>query len=70
MLEDINSGKIPFNEAARQYSIDKAGRSGLLGWKKKTELDPDFWAAALTVPEGDYTREPVKTQASVLAAFQ
>jgi hypothetical protein len=28
-----------FNEAARMYSIDKAGRSGLLGWKRKTELD-------------------------------
>ena len=51
-----------FNECARENSIDKAGRSGLLGWKRKNELDQDFWAAALEVPEGKYTLEPVKTQ--------
>ena len=33
------SGQMTFNEAARQFSIDKAGRSGLLGWKRKNELD-------------------------------
>lgn len=27
-----------------------------------TQLDPDFWAAALTCKEGDWLREPVKTQ--------
>eukprot|EP00960_Hanusia_phi_P027827 747058-Hanusia_phi.AAC.1 len=51
-----------FNEAAREYSIDKAGKSGLLGWKRRNELDQDFWNAALEVPEGKYTQEPVKTQ--------
>ena len=29
--------------------MDKAGRSGLLGWKKRNELDQDFWQAALEV---------------------
>jgi hypothetical protein len=33
------SGKMAFNEAAREHSIDKAGRSGLLGWKRRNELD-------------------------------
>ena len=80
------SGKMAFNEAAREHSIDKAGRSGLLGWKRRNELDQvplplrilnlalrsnlilpparmqDFWAAALEVPEGKYTPEPVRTQ--------
>lgn len=65
VLEDLEKGKIPFNEAAREYSIDKAGRSGLLGWKRRNELDQDFWAAALEVEEGDYTKEPVKTQVSL-----
>ena len=40
ILEIIQTGKMTFNEAAREYSIDKAGRSGLLGWKRKNELDP------------------------------
>eukprot|EP01059_Diplonema_ambulator_P020464 TRINITY_DN34268_c0_g1_i1.p1 TRINITY_DN34268_c0_g1~~TRINITY_DN34268_c0_g1_i1.p1 ORF type:complete len:123 (+),score=52.71 TRINITY_DN34268_c0_g1_i1:46-414(+) len=61
ILKEINEGKISFNEAARNYSQDKAGRSGLIGWRRKTELDPDFWEAALKVPEGEYTKEPVKT---------
>jgi parvulin-like peptidyl-prolyl isomerase len=75
------TGKMAFNEAAREHSIDKAGRSGLLGWKRRNELDQvplhraehvwnehnkvytqDFWAAALEVPEGKYTPEPVRTQ--------
>jgi parvulin-like peptidyl-prolyl isomerase len=51
-----------FNEAAREHSLDKAGRSGLLGWKRRDELDQDFWAGALAVPTGEYTKEPVKTQ--------
>mmetsp|Transcript_27728 Transcript_27728/g.46426 ORF Transcript_27728/g.46426 Transcript_27728/m.46426 type:complete len:122 (+) Transcript_27728:151-516(+) len=62
ILKIIESGKMTFNEAAREFSIDKAGRSGLLGWKRKTELDPDFWEAALKVKVGEYTKEPVKTQ--------
>lgn len=62
ILEAITSGKITFNEAARQFSLDKAGRSGLLGWKRKDELDPDFWEAALQCPEGDFLRAPVRTQ--------
>ena len=39
ILKIINEGKMTFNEAAREFSIDKAGRSGLLGWKRRTELD-------------------------------
>lgn len=49
VLEIINSGKMGFNEAAREYSMDKAGKSGLLGWKRRNELDQDFWQAALEV---------------------
>ena len=58
----IHEGKIEFNEAAFQFSADKAGARGLLGWKSEGELDPDFWKAALTCKEGDWLREPVKTQ--------
>uniref|UniRef100_A0A7S2DIU6 Peptidyl-prolyl cis-trans isomerase n=1 Tax=Haptolina brevifila TaxID=156173 RepID=A0A7S2DIU6_9EUKA len=60
--EEIHNGKITFNEAAFKYSEDKAGAHGLLGDKSQAELDPDFWAAALTCKEGDWLREPVKTQ--------
>ena len=60
--EQIHSGAISFNEAAFKYSEDKAGAHGLLGEKSQNELDPDFWAAALTCKEGDWLREPVKTQ--------
>jgi parvulin-like peptidyl-prolyl isomerase len=60
--QEIHDGKISFNEAAFKYSEDKAGAYGLLGDKAQNELDPDFWAAALTCKEGDWLREPVKTQ--------
>eukprot|EP00324_Dicrateria_rotunda_P002914 CAMPEP_0206170554 /NCGR_PEP_ID=MMETSP1474-20131121/39499_1 /ASSEMBLY_ACC=CAM_ASM_001110 /TAXON_ID=97495 /ORGANISM="Imantonia sp., Strain RCC918" /LENGTH=205 /DNA_ID=CAMNT_0053577351 /DNA_START=38 /DNA_END=654 /DNA_ORIENTATION=- len=60
--QDIHDGKITFNEAAFKFSEDKAGAYGLLGDKAQHELDPDFWAAALTCKEGDWLREPVKTQ--------
>ena len=61
VLKMIDEGKISFNEAAREYSQDKAGRSGLIGWKARNELDPDFWEAALLVDVGEYTSEPIKT---------
>mmetsp|Transcript_4736 Transcript_4736/g.12614 ORF Transcript_4736/g.12614 Transcript_4736/m.12614 type:complete len:142 (+) Transcript_4736:92-517(+) len=60
--EEIHNGKITFNEAAFQYSQDKAGAHGLLGWKSQGELDQDFWRAALMCKDGDWLREPVKTQ--------
>jgi hypothetical protein len=44
VLEMIALGKKTFNEAARDHSIDKAGRSGLLGWKRREELDPILYA--------------------------
>lgn len=62
MLDSVNAGKISFNEAAREHSMDKAGRSGLLGWKRRDELDPVFWEAALLCEEGKYLPEPVHTQ--------
>ena len=61
ILKMINEGKITFNEAARTYSQDKAGRSGLIGWRRKTELDPAFWDAACLVPVGEFTQEPIRT---------
>ena len=60
--KEIHDGAITFNEAAFKYSEDKAGAYGLLGEKAQSELDPDFWAASLTCKEGDWLREPVKTQ--------
>tara|TARA_B110001452_G_C15126980_1_gene392728 strand:+ start:406 stop:699 length:294 start_codon:yes stop_codon:yes gene_type:complete len=60
--EEIHADKISFNEAAFNYSEDKAGAHGLLGDKAQNELDPQFWAASLTCKEGDWLREPVKTQ--------
>jgi hypothetical protein len=62
IIEMIQLGKKTFNEAAREFSLDKAGRSGLLGWKRRDELDPVFWEAALLCKEGDYLPEPVHTQ--------
>lgn len=62
VLDSVNAGKISFNEAAREHSMDKAGRSGLLGWKRRDELDPVFWEAALLCEEGKYLPEPVHTQ--------
>jgi len=47
---------------AREFSLDKAGRSGLLGWKRRDELDPVFWEAALLCKEGEFLPEPVHTQ--------
>lgn len=44
VLEMIALGTKTFNEAARDFSIDKAGRSGLLGWKRRDELDPVLYA--------------------------
>ena len=60
--EEIHNGKISFNEAAFKYSEDKAGAHGLLGEKAQNELDPQFWAASLECAEGNWLREPVKTQ--------
>ena len=60
--EEIHNGQISFNEAAFKYSEDKAGAHGLLGDKAANELDPEFWAASLTCKEGDWLRDPVKTQ--------
>ena len=40
ILTSIKNGEIQFNEAARQHSIDKAGKCGLLGWMTKDQLDP------------------------------
>ena len=34
----------------------------MLGLSSASQLDPDFWAAALTCKEGDWLREPIKTQ--------
>ena len=62
IVDEIHEGKISFNEAAFKYSQDKAGAHGLLGWKCQAELDQDFWKAALECKEGDWLREPVKTQ--------
>ncbi|KAG8470915.1 hypothetical protein KFE25_009336 [Diacronema lutheri] len=62
VLELIAVGKKQFNEAAREFSLDKAGRSGLLGWKRRDELDPVFWEAALLCKEGEFLPEPVHTQ--------
>mgnify|MGYP002633346980 CR=1 FL=1 len=38
IAEDIDSGKISFNEAAFQFSEDKAGAHGLLGEKAQNEV--------------------------------
>jgi parvulin-like peptidyl-prolyl isomerase len=57
----LNDGKMTFNEAARTWSIDKAGKSGLLGWRTRGELDPDFWDAAVLQDIGEHSEEPIKT---------
>lgn len=41
--EEIHAGKISFNEAAFQYSEDKAGAHGLLGDKAQNEVRARFF---------------------------
>jgi NIMA-interacting peptidyl-prolyl cis-trans isomerase 4 len=59
-LQRIAAGE-RFDAVAAAMSEDAARKGGDLGWKRKTELDPAFAAAAFKLAVGEYTREPVKS---------
>ncbi len=61
--EDIESGKITFEEAAKQYSKDSgtAENGGMLGWVKRGYTVPEFEAAAFSGELNKLT-PPVKSQ--------
>lgn len=62
ILQKIQRRETTFNDAAREYYINKAGKARPLGWKAWGTLDSGFWNAAVIIPEGKYSREPCKTQ--------
>ena len=62
ILADIKAGKIPFEDAAKQFSsCPSSENGGSLGEFTKGQMVPEFEAAAFTMSIGDIS-EPVKTQ--------
>lgn len=62
ILADIKAGKIPFEDAAKQFSsCPSSENGGSLGEFTKGQMVPEFEAAAFTMSIGDVS-EPVKTQ--------
>lgn len=64
LLADIRSGKIKFEDAARQSSDDKTSgaQGGTLGWFSKGQMVPEFDAAAFQLAKAGDLSEPVKSQ--------
>ncbi len=62
IAEDIKSGKISFEDAAKQYSEDPGTKNngGDLNWFTKGQMVPDFEKAALALTVGQIS-EPIKT---------
>jgi len=63
LRKKIESGKLTFAAAAKQYSDDpnSAGNGGDLGWKAADQLPPKFAQAVAKLPK-DKLSQPVKTQ--------
>jgi len=63
LKEDIESGTITFEEAAKEYSLDTgtAEKGGMLGWVRRGTTVPEFEAAAFSGELNKIT-PPVKSQ--------
>ncbi|WP_020569259.1 peptidylprolyl isomerase [Neolewinella persica] len=60
--EDIEAGKITFEEAAMKYSVDGSGQGGGdLGWTKRGKFVPEFEAAAYNL-EPDQMSKIVRSE--------
>ena len=63
ILEDINSGKISFEDAAKEYSTCPSKENGgNLGDFGRGQMVPEFDSAVFSMAEGEITAAPVKTQ--------
>jgi parvulin-like peptidyl-prolyl isomerase len=64
IAQEIREGKLPFDEAAKQYSEDpsNAGQGGDLGYFGKGMMVPEFEKVAFSLKTPNQISEPVKTQ--------
>ena len=63
ILADINSGKVSFEDAAREHSTCPSGqRGGELGDFGRGQMVPEFDTAVFEMQVGEITKAPVKTQ--------
>ncbi len=63
LLDDINSGKISFEDAAKKNSLDTGSKEkgGDIGFVSKGQVVPEFEQAAYSLKQGKISK-PVKTQ--------
>ncbi len=63
VLEEINSGKKTFEDAAREYSSCPSGKEGgCLGDFGQGQMVPEFDTAVFKMSVGEITKSPAKTQ--------
>jgi peptidyl-prolyl cis-trans isomerase C len=62
IIDELNKGG-DFEKLAKAHSTDSgAAQGGDLGFFKKTDMVPEFSAAAFALKPGEYTKTPVHTQ--------